>query len=181
LGRFKDWERMSRYDQGFLAALGGRRAALKGLVVAAVFLAVAPAPDATAQTLIVYPAKGQSQAQQEQDQFACYQWAKQQSGYDPMAPAGTGASPPPTEGGVLCGAAGGAALGAIGGAIAGDAGQGAAIGAATGALLGGIKKRRSQRRQQEWERQQAAQQAQVGDAYNRAFAACMEARGYTVR
>ena len=44
-------------------------------------LVAGPVP---AQDLIVFPAKGQSQEQTERDKFDCYQWAKQQTGFDPM-------------------------------------------------------------------------------------------------
>lgn len=118
----------------------------------------------------VYPAKGQSPQQQQQDQNECSGWAMQQSGANPAA------VPPPSgpQGQVVRGAARGAAVGAVGGAIGGDAGKGAAIGAATGALVGGFK-RADQRR--------AAEQAQsqASAAYSRAFAACLEGRGYTVK
>jgi len=43
-------------------------------------LAQAPA------TPIAYPARGQNPEQQQQDQFACYSWAKQQTGFDPSQP-----------------------------------------------------------------------------------------------
>ncbi len=64
------------------------------------------------------------------DELECYNWAKQQSGFDPMA--APQATAPPTQqqssgGGALGGAAPGAAIGAVGGAIAGNAGKGAAI------------------------------------------------------
>ena len=36
--------------------------------------------------LYVFPAKGQSQQQTEQDKFSCYGWAKNQTGFDPMNP-----------------------------------------------------------------------------------------------
>ncbi|MBE0703288.1 MAG: hypothetical protein IH582_08980, partial [Afipia sp.] len=39
--------------------------------------------------LAVFPAKGQAAAQQSTDESYCYNWAKQQTGYDPVAP------PPP--------------------------------------------------------------------------------------
>jgi hypothetical protein len=35
------------------------------------------------QDLIVYPAKGQSKDQQSKDEYACHQWAVQQTGFDP--------------------------------------------------------------------------------------------------
>ena len=34
----------------------------------------------------IYPSKGQSQEQQERDKFECYNWARQQTGFDPTAP-----------------------------------------------------------------------------------------------
>jgi hypothetical protein len=74
------------------------------------------APDLLAQTF-VFPEKGQTPEQQEQDDFTCYKWAKQQTGYDPQHPDLTSAPPPPSGGGAIYGAAGGAALGAIGGAM----------------------------------------------------------------
>lgn len=36
---------------------------------------------------VIYPAKGQSAAQQDKDRSECTQWARQQSGYDPRAAA----------------------------------------------------------------------------------------------
>lgn len=38
--------------------------------------------------LFAYPQKGQSEAQQAEDRFACHQWARQQSGFDPTQPLG---------------------------------------------------------------------------------------------
>jgi hypothetical protein len=141
-----------------------------------------------AQDLIVYPAKGQSQDQMEKDKFECYSWAKKQTGFDPMQTPQATAPPPQQEaqqGGVLRGGARGAAVGAVGGAIAGDAGKGAAIGAASGAMIGGMRRRDQRRRQQQaqdqWAQQQAAQYTQARNTYNRAFSACLEGRGYTVK
>ena len=50
-----------------------------------------------AQEVIVYPAKGQSAEQTEKDKFDCYQWAKGQTGFDPMAPPTASTPPPPSE------------------------------------------------------------------------------------
>lgn len=141
-----------------------------------------------AADVYIYPQKGQSKEQQEKDRYECYSWAKQQTGFDPMAPP-QATSPPPQQGapqgGVVRGGARGAAVGAVGGAIAGDAGKGAAIGAAGGALIGGMRRRDQQREQAQaqanWENQQQAQYNQRRGEYNRAFGACLEGRGYTVR
>ena len=154
---------------------------------AAAWLAVAFAAGAAAQDLYAYPTKGQSQAQQEQDEFQCYNWAKRQSGFDPMQAPQTGAPPPKSKSGgigVLGGAAGGGALGAIGGLIAGKPGTGAAIGAATGGILGGLTSHSSQKKNEkarkDWERRESAQYQQNRNNYNRAYSACMTGRGYSV-
>lgn len=143
---------------------------------------------AEAQDLFVYPIKEQSKEQQEKDKYACYTWAKNETGFDPMeTPKAT--TPPPRaeapQGGVGRGAFRGAAVGGIAGAIGGDAGRGAGIGAATGALIGGMRRRDQVRRQeaerQQWEQQQVAQYRQKRATYNRAYGACLEGRGYTVK
>ena len=135
-----------------------------GAVLVLSTISVLPGP-AGAQA--VYPARGQSPQQQQQDQAQCQSWAAQQSGGPPPPPSG------PQGQGVRT-AARGAAVGAVGGAIGGDAGKGAAAGAAAGALVGGMR-RRDQRRQEQ------AAQAQYSDSISRAYAACLEGRGYTVK
>ncbi len=148
---------------------------------------VAPSAAPLAQDVYAYPNQGQSQEQQDKDQFECFNWSKQQSGFDPMA-VPTASAPPPqdqsTGPGLLGGAAVGAGAGAIGGAIGGNTGKGAAIGAAAGGLLGGLRSNRqknnNQQARQDWERQQAAQYQQARNNYNRAYTACMTARGYTI-
>ena len=138
--------------------------------------------------MFIYPERGQSPEQQQRDRGECHVWAVQQSGFDPAAPRTTAAPPPasqPPQGGLMRGAARGAAVGAVGGAIAGDAGKGAAIGAATGGLMGGMRRAdqmaQQQQQQQAWQAQQQAISAQGTDTYNRALAACLAGRGYTVR
>jgi hypothetical protein len=141
-----------------------------------------------AQDLIVYPQKGQAKEQQEKDNFACYGWAKDQTGFDPMQTP-TASAPPPApgapKGGVVKGAARGALVGTAVGAIAGDAGKGAAIGAASGGLVGGMRKRdqaaQQSQAEQQWAQDQSNQYAAQRNTYNRAYAACMEGRGYTVK
>jgi len=131
--------------------------------------------------VFAYPKKGQSQEQFEKDQFDCHKWAAGQTGVDPTKPQQSAAPPPPPQGGAARGAARGAALGAIGGAIAGDAGKGAAIGAGVGAA-GGAMRRRQQEQQTAQAQQQAQAQAQAARAqYDKAYAVCLEGRGYQVR
>ena len=164
-----------------------------GIVLCVAFfmiLAVSfPFPDlAFGQDLIIYPNKGQSGKQQEKDKYECYSWAKGQTGFDPMATPKATAPPPEKEapvGGVVRGGARGAVGGLAIGAIAGDAGKGAAIGAASGALIGGLRRReqvgREEQREEQWANQQAAHYQQGRANYNRAYSACLEGRGYTVK
>ena len=131
---------------------------------------------------LVYPAQGQSADQQGQDKYQCYIWAKDQTGVDPTQP--TQAAVPASSrrrGGALRGAAVGAGVGAIGGAIGGDTGKGAKIGAGVGATVGALRQRRSNLEAEAAARQtQSNQQARLNE-YDRAFAVCMEGRGYAVR
>lgn len=140
------------------------------------------------QEPIVFPKQGQSPQQMEKDRYECYAWAKGQSGFDPMQSPQAGSPPPQQQapqGGAVKGAARGALLGVAVGAIAGDAGKGAAIGAASGGLLGGMRsvdqQRQQQQAQKQWEQQQAQEYYRKKDTYNRAYAACLEAKGYTVK
>jgi hypothetical protein len=112
----------------------------------------------------VYPNKGQSPEKMENDKMSCYQWAKGQTGVDPMA------APSTTKSSAGRGAAGGAAAGAVIGAISGNAGKGAAIGAASGGIVGGVRKRKHE-----------SAQSGARSEYDRAWGACMEGKGYTVK
>ena len=136
---------------------------------------------AEAQRPVVYPAKGQPPQQQAQDQAECDLWAKQTTGIDPVAVA---QAPAPAQGPAVGGgqrvggAARGAAGGAMIGAIAGDAGAGAAAGAVVGTMAGGRRARQQQAQQQQ---QVEAQKQQAISTYYRAFAACLEGRGYSIK
>lgn len=138
-------------------------------VVVCLIVCTCSAAGALAQSapkVFVYPTKGQSKDQQSKDTAECQQWARQQA---PPSQAATG---PGTHGrGTVGGAARGAAVGAAVGAIAGDAGKGAGA----GAVVGGVAGRRGSKQQQK-----AAQAGAANDSA-RAFAACMEARGYSVK
>lgn len=157
--------------------------------------------------LFVFGKNGQTPDQQLKDETDCYGAAKQQSGIDPKAPAPAGKSAEQKaaeqkaaadsadtpKGGRARGAARGAAGGAAVGAIAGDAGKGAAAGAVAGTMRGGMQQRQaSAAAQKEAAAKAAAQQqkeedqlklahAEGLDMFQRAFAACMDARNYSVK
>lgn len=148
------------------------------------------------QTLFVYPAGGQSDAQLAKDRYQCYRWAVDQTGVDPnqLQPpkAGPtvvrnenyGAGNKGTWWGTLAGAA-------IGNAVDGNTGgtvHGAILGATIGSMIGSEKERQGEA-DARYKAQKVAQQATQAKYtyqekmrdYNRAFSACMEARNYTVR
>ena len=142
---------------------------------------------AQAQDPIVYPSQGQSNEQVEKDKYECYNWAKRETGFDPMqVPTATSAPPPKqSEGPGVVGGAGRGALGGLAvGAIAGDAKKGAKIGAVSGGLVGGMRRndrrRQNEQQQQQWANQQTANYANQRHNYNRAYGACLGGRGYTV-
>jgi len=134
--------------------------------------------------LYVFPANNQDQATQDTDEAACYKWAMNQTGYDPMNPTKVQAAQvdKSADGTAVVGAAGGAAAGAAIGAIAGDTGEGAAIGAVLGALRGRRAKVSHDQQQQKQNNQAAANQEKaMSDDYKKAFSVCMEGKGYTVK
>ena len=155
---------------------------------------------AIADETYIYPAEGQSAEQQKQDEFECYQWAAEQSGFDPISDSAVAASAPPDtttettsedeDGGVGKAALGGATKGAVIAEVSdGDAGKGAAAGAALGVRKG---KREKQKAQALEEQQQAAaaeraraeaeaKQRQQRQNYEKANAVCLEGRGYTIK
>jgi hypothetical protein len=158
-----------------------------GLVIGLLMLFVMSVTLVYAQDLIIFPAKGQSAEQMEKDKTECYTWAKQQTGVDPMAMAQAQASAAPATStapqgeAVVKGAAKGAAAGAVVGAIAGDAGKGAAIGAAAGGMSGGARNRSKANAAEDAQKQADEKMKQDIANYNRAFTACLEGKGYTVK
>ena len=134
--------------------------------------------------VFIFPKNGQTKEQQEMDEYACYKWAVEQTGYNPINPPELKAEQVQKgpDGGAVRGAARGAAAGAAIGAISGDAGDGAAI----GAIVGGIRGRRASAYNQQ--QQQAANNKAAADAnkkmlddFKKAFMVCMEAKEYQVK
>lgn len=134
--------------------------------------------------LVVFPAKNQTAEVRQQDENVCYAWAKENTGFDPLAAFSAALSTPEREapkGSVAKGAAGGAAAGAAIGAVAGDAGKGAAVGATAGAIRGRMARKMADRKSKEAEAQAEQQTTAKMDGFRKAFGACMEAKGYTVK
>jgi hypothetical protein len=157
--------------------------------------------------MFAFPRNSQSADQQLKDEAECYGMAKQRTGIDAQAPVPTGPSAeeiaaaqkqaaenaPKAEGGRVRGAARGAAGGAAIGAIAGDAGKGAGAGAVAGTMRGGMKQREANAQSTEKAAAQVAaaqkkaaedlrmQHEEGIDTFQRAFSACMDARGYSVK
>ena len=134
--------------------------------------------------LYVFPSNNQDQATQDADEMACYKWAMEQTGVDPINPPEIKAEEVDrsVDGTAVRGAAGGAAAGAAIGAIAGDAGKGAAIGAVVGGLRGRRAKVVGDEMEQQANNQAAAALTQeMMDNFNKAFSACLEGKGYTVK
>lgn len=134
--------------------------------------------------VFVFPKNGQTKEQQELDEYTCYKWAVEQTGYNPINPPEVKADTVQTgpDGTAIRGAARGAAAGAAIGAISGDAGDGAAI----GAVVGGVRGRRARAARQQ--QQQAANNKAAADAnakmladFKKAFMVCMEAKEYQVK
>lgn len=133
--------------------------------------------------LVVFPANKQSHQQQKNDEFECYLWAMEQTGIDPLnLPKIEAQVQSGPTGGAVRGAAGGAVAGTAIGAIAGDAGKGAAIGATAGAMRGARAGRQAQSQQnQQAQNQAAATEDEIKQSFIKAFSACMEGKGYTVK
>ena len=132
--------------------------------------------------LYVFPKGEKTPAQQLKDDTDCFNSARAQSSYDGKVADSSVAPPREQTGGAIKGAIGTAAVGTVIGAIAGNAGKGAAIGAGVGLVGGNANQREANRAARE---RAAAEEAQrkgtaVADL-KRAFTACMDAKGYSVK
>jgi hypothetical protein len=159
------------------------------LIVPLVAEAGPPALSSNPGNHVIFPAKGQSAEQQKKDELAAYEWASQQTGWDPykaqeaLAEQGAVAAQAAdqTKGKAVGSAARGALLGLAIGSFSGDAGKGAAIGATAGGLTGGMQSRRTRK-------DAGASAEQAVQAYKRQFeiwdknyVAALEGKGYTVK
>ena len=161
------------------------------LMTLLLFFAGSLAAPARAQDPIVYPAQGQSEDQIEKDKYQCYSWAKGQTGFDPMKIPTVASEPPAKEkevwGSGKSAVAGGATGAAVGGLAKGKKGlvRGGLIGAGAGALIGGVRssnqRKEEEQKRKNWEQKEANNYMRARKEYNRAFGACMEGRGYSVK
>jgi hypothetical protein len=140
-----------------------------------------------------YPKAGQSTEQQSRDHYDCYNWAVQQTGFDP----GQSAIPtdqrvrvvpmPPPGHDTATLAIAGAVLGALIGGPRHAVG-GALIGASGGAIAGAASdsaRMESARQQEEAyaarDRVRDARLDEKASVFRRAMSACLEGRGYSVQ
>jgi hypothetical protein len=152
-----------------------------------------PAPKAPLTQVYFYPKEGQTKERQSRDHYECYNWAMQQTGFDPSQSSippdrrvKVVPMPPPGHDTAILAIAG-AVLGAL---IAGPrhAGAGALIGAGSGAVAGAVSDVTRQQYAQQMEeayanRDQALDARYEGKArdFRRAMSACLEGRGYSVQ
>lgn len=148
-----------------------------------------PPPPPPITQVYAYPLHGQTPEQQDRDHYECSTWATQQSGFDPSAPG----VPPHDRVAVVSGPPPGTntAIGAVAGAILGAAiapRWQAAPAALAGAVVGGAigssadaANAQATRQVVVGDRRAAAAQEQQAYNYRRAIAACLDARGYSVK
>ena len=152
-----------------------------------------PSPRVPITQVYFYPKQGQTTEQQSRDHYECYNWAMQQTGFDPSQSSIPSERrvkvvpmPPPGHD-ITALAIAGAVLGAL---IAGPrhAGAGALIGAGSGVFAGAASDASRQQYARQMEeaytnRDQALDARYEGQArdFRRAMSACLEGRGYSVR
>jgi hypothetical protein len=149
-------------------------------------------PKPAVAPLYFYPKKNQTAEQQDRDRYECYNWAAQQTGFDPnlsvppqrrttIVP-----SAPPGHDAAVLGLTG-AAVGAI---AAGprNAPVGAIIGLIAGAAAGSVsdaaRQDRAEQLNEDYSMRERMRQTDIenqGQAFRRAMSACLEGRGYTVQ
>ena len=165
-----------------------------GFVVLVVFLAMVLNAHAAGLETYAFPQKGQTVEQQKQDEGYCTTWAKDQTGLDPafiqykkqeaLAEQQTAqeAGQPRRGRNLLRTAATGAALGGINNSMDDGAGKGATMGAAVA-----VSRNRAQAQEQAAQgavnsaNAQAQNVEEDSQKYLRAYGACMEGKGYSIR
>ena len=129
--------------------------------------------EVNAESMIIFPSDGQSKDQQRLDEGYCYSWAREETGFDPLAPVEEIADALKKRGGALRGAAIGTALG--------DDHEAAQKGAAAGIIRQGRRNQKAQKTVDAQNQKLAEAQASQMDQFNRANTACLEGKGYVVK
>ena len=150
-------------------------------------------PRAPITQVYFYPKEGQTTEQQSRDHYECYNWAMQQTGFDPSqssippVPRVKVVPMPPPGHDTTVLAIAGAVLGAL---IAGPrhAGAGALIGAGSGAIAGAAsdasRQQYAQQMEEAYDRRDQALDARYEEkahSFRRAMSTCLEGRGYSVQ
>jgi hypothetical protein len=162
---------------------------------------------AQAVGVYVFPQKNQDAEQQDKDEKECFDSASSQSGVDPAKPpprpptkrqqeavaAEAAQNAPQASGGRGRGAVKGGVVGTVGGALLGAPVAGAAVGAGVGTVRGGSKQKQANasaqdqaaaeavaRQKKAYQREKAAYDKEM-ESFKRAFGACLDARGYSVK
>jgi outer membrane lipoprotein SlyB len=156
--------------------------------------AAPPPPSAPTAQVYFYPKAGQTTEQQSRDHYECYNWAMQQTGFDPSQSSipperrvKVVPMPPPGHDTAVL-----AITGAVLGALIGGprhAGAGALIGAGSGAVVGATsdvsRQQYAQQMQEAYVNRDQALDArheqEKASNFRRAMGACLEGRGYTVQ
>jgi hypothetical protein len=148
------------------------------------------------ERLYVYPNDGQDKEQIGQDRYECHRWAVDETGFDPTdfdqpAPPDLVVVPEnPKRGATGIGIITGAVIGGVLGSMDHHTGTGTgvAIGGVIGGVAGAAVESEGGRQAREEAESQAAvlgeQKAELAlrrSNYQRALAACLKGRGYTVR
>lgn len=148
--------------------------------------AVAPEPSSLTRVYF-YAQRGQSPEQQDRDRYECFNWAAQQTGFDPSrrpAPSGNARLVPvhPSGETVAAGALMGAAIGAVV-SKPWNRGEGAIVGAVAGSALGAVAASSQEAAARNAQKQTPARSSyeQQAAEYRRAMSACLEGRGYVVK
>jgi hypothetical protein len=132
--------------------------------------------------LHAFPNNQQTPEQQRNDQAACYEWAKQDTSFDPLAASQQAQNQQSAPKGVpMKSAAQGAGMGAAIGAISGDAARGAAAGSIGGVIRGKMAQKSAEQKAAAQAQAKAQAQQNGNENFKRAFTACMEGKGYSVR
>ncbi len=147
---------------------------------------IVPNPNPTRR--VISPRKNQTPEQQFSDERECYEWACDQTEWDPylayadLVDEGYAVSltPEELEDGLICQATEGAVIGAVAGDILGDSEKGAEIGAATAVALEVVRSNYLNQQDNPEAQRVIARFERNLKNWDRKFAACLRPKGYRV-